>query len=77
MTVEVRAEHVSLGGSVEVRNLIPVIERLCRSVHGVASVAEHVAYRADSSGVPPPAREGSAGPGSERRTAAGCSCSRP
>ncbi|MEV4230778.1 CBS domain-containing protein [Streptomyces bobili] len=49
VTVEVREGRVSLGGSVEVRTLIPVIERLCRSVDGVVSVAEHIAYRADGS----------------------------
>ncbi|MPY56030.1 CBS domain-containing protein [Streptomyces spongiae] len=50
VTVEVREGHVSLGGSVQVKSLIPVIERLCRSVDGVVSVAEHITHRADGSG---------------------------
>jgi CBS-domain-containing membrane protein len=50
VTVEVREGHVSLGGSVEAENLIPVIERLCLSVDGVVSVTGHIAYRAESSG---------------------------
>ncbi|WBO62176.1 CBS domain-containing protein [Streptomyces camelliae] len=49
VTVEVREGQVTLGGSVEVKSLIPVIERLCRSVDGVVSVAEHIAYRTDDS----------------------------
>ncbi|MFG2030758.1 CBS domain-containing protein [Streptomyces sp. NPDC048825] len=47
VTVEVRDGRVALGGSVEFRSLIPIIERLCRSVDGVVSVAEHIAYRTD------------------------------
>ncbi|MFP3991835.1 CBS domain-containing protein [Streptomyces sp. E11-3] len=43
VTVEVREGRVNLGGSVEVETLIPVIERLCRSVDGVVSVSEHIA----------------------------------
>jgi CBS-domain-containing membrane protein len=50
VTVEVREGQVSLGGSVEFKSLIPIIERLCRSVDGVVSVAEHVAYRTDDIG---------------------------
>ncbi|KOU36243.1 CBS domain-containing protein [Streptomyces sp. WM6378] len=49
VTVEVREGRVTLGGSVEAKSLIPVIERLCRSVDGVVSVAEHIAYRTDDS----------------------------
>ncbi|SDN50595.1 BON domain-containing protein [Streptomyces sp. cf386] len=49
VTVEVHEGHVGLRGSVEFRSLIPVIERLCRSVDGVVSVAEHVGYRTDDS----------------------------
>ncbi|MFI1731168.1 CBS domain-containing protein [Streptomyces acidicola] len=45
--VEVREGRVTLGGSVPVENLIPVIERLCQSVDGVVSVSQHIAYRAD------------------------------
>ncbi|MCK8437250.1 CBS domain-containing protein [Streptomyces sp. D2-8] len=50
VTVEVHEGHVSLGGSVEDGNLIPVIERLCRSVDGVVSVAGHITYPAEGSG---------------------------
>ncbi|MFD9137517.1 CBS domain-containing protein [Streptomyces bottropensis] len=48
VTVEVREGRVTLGGSVEVKDLIAVIERLCRSVDGVVSVSPHIAYRADA-----------------------------
>lgn len=47
VTVEVDEGQVTLGGSVEFKSLIPVIERLCRSVDGVVSVVEHIAYRTD------------------------------
>ncbi|MFF4948760.1 CBS domain-containing protein [Streptomyces chattanoogensis] len=47
VTVEVRQGQVKLGGSVEVRSLIPIIERLCRTVDGVVSVTEHLAYETD------------------------------
>ncbi|CAM5524144.1 hypothetical protein SALBM217S_05655 [Streptomyces griseoloalbus] len=47
-TAEVRDGRVDLRGSVEFRSLIPVIEPgLRRSVDGVVSVAEHLAYRTD------------------------------
>jgi CBS domain-containing protein len=49
VTVEVREGQVTLGGSVEVKSLIPIIERLCQSVDGVVSVSEHIAYRTDDS----------------------------
>ncbi|MFF4603144.1 CBS domain-containing protein [Streptomyces sp. NPDC001339] len=47
VTVEVRDGQVTLSGSVEARSLIPVIERLCRSVDGVVSVSEHLRYATD------------------------------
>ncbi|MDX3633428.1 MULTISPECIES: CBS domain-containing protein [Streptomyces] len=47
VTVEVREGQVSLGGSVEFKSLVPIIERLCRSVDGVVSVSQHIAYRTD------------------------------
>ncbi|WP_335933250.1 CBS domain-containing protein [Streptomyces sp. PTD5-9] len=47
VTVEVREGQVGLGGSVEFKSVIPVIERLCASVDGVVSVHEHIAYRTD------------------------------
>ncbi|MFE1441116.1 CBS domain-containing protein [Streptomyces sp. NPDC058739] len=49
VTVEVRGGRVSLRGSVESGSLIPVIERLCRSVDGVVAVAAHLAFRTDDS----------------------------
>ncbi|MFF4569709.1 CBS domain-containing protein [Streptomyces sp. NPDC001410] len=50
VTVEVHDGRVDLGGSVEFRSLIPVIEQLCRGVDGVVSVACHIAYRTDDAG---------------------------
>ncbi|WKX69000.1 CBS domain-containing protein [Streptomyces sp. XD-27] len=47
VTVEVREGQVTLGGTVEARSLIPIVERLCRSVDGVVSVSAHLAYRTD------------------------------
>lgn len=47
VTVDVREGEVALRGSVEFRSLIPIIERLCRSVDGVVSVTEHIAYGTD------------------------------
>ncbi|MGW7363518.1 CBS domain-containing protein [Streptomyces sp. NPDC054841] len=47
VTVEVREGQVTLRGSVEFKSLIPIIERLCRSVDGVVSVAQHIAHRTD------------------------------
>ncbi|MEU2750016.1 CBS domain-containing protein [Streptomyces collinus] len=47
VTAEVRDGRVQLGGSVEFRSLIPVIERLCGSVDGVVSVTGHIGYRND------------------------------
>ncbi|MFD5373042.1 CBS domain-containing protein [Streptomyces griseoincarnatus] len=52
VTVDVRDGRVDLRGSVEYRSLIPVIERLCRSVDGVVSVSEHLGYRTDDVGRP-------------------------
>lgn len=52
VTVDVYEGQVNLGGSVEFKNLIPVIERLCRSVDGVVSVSERIAYRTDNARSP-------------------------
>ncbi|MCX3059266.1 CBS domain-containing protein [Streptomyces beihaiensis] len=49
VTVEVREGQVTLGGAVEVKSLIPVIERMCRGVDGVVSVSGHIASRTDDS----------------------------
>ncbi|MFG3527222.1 CBS domain-containing protein [Streptomyces sp. NPDC047917] len=54
VTVEVRQGEVTLEGSVEFKSLIPVIERLCRSVDGVVSVAGHLAHRAGDGPSTPP-----------------------
>ncbi|KOV49922.1 inosine-5'-monophosphate dehydrogenase [Streptomyces sp. AS58] len=53
VTIDVRKGQVVLGGSVEFRSLIPVIERLCRSVDGVVSVTEHIEYTTDDDQSPP------------------------
>jgi CBS-domain-containing membrane protein len=55
VTVEVREGQVTVSGSVEFKSLIPIIERLCRSVDGVVSVTAHITYRTDD------ARRSSAG----------------
>ncbi|MEV6164921.1 CBS domain-containing protein [Streptomyces sp. NPDC052052] len=47
VTAEVREGQVALGGTVEFKSLIPIVERLCRSVDGVVSVTEHLSYRTD------------------------------
>ncbi|MGR3938877.1 CBS domain-containing protein [Streptomyces sp. BRA346] len=47
VTVEVGEGEVTLSGSVETRSLIPIIVRLCRSVDGVVSVSERIAFRTD------------------------------
>lgn len=47
VTVDVHDGQVSLHGTVEFRSQIPVIERLCRSVDGVVSVAEDMGHRTD------------------------------
>jgi CBS domain-containing protein len=52
VTVEVSEGQVTLGGSVEVNSLIPILERLCRSVDGVVSVSAHIAYRIDGRSSP-------------------------
>ncbi|MCP9210381.1 CBS domain-containing protein [Streptomyces cucumeris] len=50
VSVEVCRGEVTLDGSVEDRSLIPVIVRLCRSVDGVVSVTERIAYGTDDTG---------------------------
>ncbi|WP_431775556.1 CBS domain-containing protein [Streptomyces cucumeris] len=47
VSVEVCRGEVTLDGSVEDRSLIPVIVRLCRSVDGVVSVTERIAYETE------------------------------
>ncbi|MFD9966807.1 CBS domain-containing protein [Streptomyces sp. NPDC059011] len=52
VSVDVREGRVTLDGSVEFRSLAPIVERLCRSVDGVVSVATHLTYRTDDAGGP-------------------------
>ncbi|MCI3278299.1 CBS domain-containing protein [Streptomyces cylindrosporus] len=52
VTVEVREGQVTLGGSVHVSSLVPIIIRLCRNVDGVVSITGHIGYRADASRTP-------------------------
>ncbi|MFD5932283.1 CBS domain-containing protein [Streptomyces sp. NPDC060333] len=47
VTVEVKDGRVELHGTVKLKSLIPVIERLCRTVDGVTSVAQHLGYAID------------------------------
>ncbi|MGW3654985.1 CBS domain-containing protein [Streptomyces sp. NPDC005151] len=47
ITVEVTDGRVELNGSVRFKSLIPVIERLCRTVDGVVHVAQHLGYAVD------------------------------
>ncbi|MFG2563544.1 CBS domain-containing protein [Streptomyces sp. NPDC048496] len=51
ITVEVTDGRVELNGSVRFKSLIPVIERLCRTVDGVVHVAEHLGYAVDDASV--------------------------
>lgn len=50
VTAEVSEGQVTLTGTVEARSMIPVIERLCRSVDGVVAVHERLAYTDDDTG---------------------------
>ncbi|AWI27476.1 CBS domain-containing protein [Streptomyces sp. ICN441] len=50
VAVDVLEGQVTLDGSVEFRSLVPIIERLCRSVDGVVSVSAHITYRSDDTG---------------------------
>ncbi|GAA0415408.1 CBS domain-containing protein [Streptomyces luteireticuli] len=47
---DVKDGQVTLTGSVEARSLIPVIERLCRSVDGVVAVHQRLTYANDDTG---------------------------
>jgi CBS domain-containing protein len=53
VTVDVRQGQVTLSGSVELKSLIPIIERLCRSVDGVVSVSARITHRNDDAGHSP------------------------
>ncbi|MEV0489761.1 CBS domain-containing protein [Streptomyces atratus] len=52
ITVEVTNGHVELRGLVPFKTLIPVIERLCRTVDGVIHVAQHLQYVVDDTDTP-------------------------
>ncbi|GAA4879403.1 CBS domain-containing protein [Kitasatospora terrestris] len=47
LDVQVADGQVSLAGRVDRRSVIPVLERLCRSVDGVVSVTNRLDYRTD------------------------------
>lgn len=47
VSVEVTEGRVELHGTVDFKSLIPLIERLCRSVDGVVSVTQHLGYAID------------------------------
>ncbi|MEU6370454.1 CBS domain-containing protein [Streptomyces sp. NPDC046931] len=63
--VDVREGVVTLTGRVEQRSLIPVIERLCRSLDGVVAVHQSLGYSYDDLGsdLEPPRLRGTAGTG--------------
>ncbi len=47
ITVDVPDGRVELHGTVDFKSLIPLIERLCRTVDGVVSVTQHLGYAID------------------------------
>ncbi|MGW7456346.1 CBS domain-containing protein [Streptomyces sp. NPDC054797] len=47
ITVDVIDGRVELHGTVDFKSLIPLIERLCRTVDGVVSVTQHLGYAID------------------------------
>ncbi|MEU3906284.1 CBS domain-containing protein [Streptomyces goshikiensis] len=47
VTAAVTDGRVELRGTVDFRSLIPLIERLCRTVDGVVSVTQHLGYAVD------------------------------
>ncbi|MGW0752494.1 CBS domain-containing protein [Streptomyces sp. NPDC002587] len=52
ITVEVADGRVELHGTVQFKSLIPVIDRLCRTVDGVVSVKEQLGYAVDDTIAP-------------------------
>ncbi|MFJ3921799.1 CBS domain-containing protein [Streptomyces sp. NPDC090022] len=50
VSVEVVDGQVTLHGAVRFRSLVPVVERLCRTVDGVVRVTEHLAWETDDTG---------------------------
>ncbi|MFE9802828.1 BON domain-containing protein, partial [Streptomyces goshikiensis] len=47
ITVDVTDGRVELQGTVDYKSLIPLIERLCRTVDGVVSVTSRLGYAID------------------------------
>ncbi|MFJ6479772.1 CBS domain-containing protein [Streptomyces sp. NPDC091682] len=47
ITVQLADGRVELHGSVQFKSLVPVIERLCRTVDGVVQVTQHLGYAVD------------------------------
>ncbi|MEU2831925.1 CBS domain-containing protein [Streptomyces lavendulae] len=52
ITVDVTDGRVELHGTVQFKSLIPVIERLCRTVDGVVSVKEQLGFAVDDALAP-------------------------
>ncbi|GAA2783921.1 CBS domain-containing protein [Kitasatospora paracochleata] len=52
--VRVHEGRVTLDGTVERRSLVPVLERLCRSVDGVVEVTSRLDHRTDDTAAPHP-----------------------
>ncbi|MFB0627259.1 CBS domain-containing protein [Streptomyces sp. AB3(2024)] len=52
ITVDVTDGRVQLHGTVQFKSLIPVIERLCRTVDGVVSVKEQLGFAVDDTLAP-------------------------
>ncbi|MEU6755689.1 CBS domain-containing protein [Streptomyces sp. NPDC046685] len=52
ITVDVTDGRVELHGTVQFKSLIPVIERLCRTVDGVVSVKEQLGFAVDDTLAP-------------------------
>ncbi|RLU89261.1 inosine-5'-monophosphate dehydrogenase [Streptomyces griseocarneus] len=50
VTAEVMEGQVTLKGTVPARSMIPIVERLCRSVDGVVAVHQHLTYADDDTG---------------------------
>ncbi|MEW1634287.1 CBS domain-containing protein [Streptomyces sp. NPDC093801] len=53
VSATVRDGRVALHGAVPFRSLVPVVERLCRTVDGVVGVTEHLAWETDDVGSRP------------------------
>lgn len=52
VTVEVQDGQVTLKGTVHFKSLVPVVERLCRTVDGVVNVTALLAYETDDAALP-------------------------